>query len=346
MSKTVVGLFPSYNVAQSAKLELVSVGYSADAIQILAQDALANGSSTPAGGSADTGLGAKISSFFRSLTGGAEEEQQYAQSVKQGGAVLSVTVPEGEEDQVADLLEEFGASDVNETSARPVARAVASGGSQNISESTSIPVVREELKVGKRQVERGGVRIFSHLVETPVEESITLREERVRIDRQPVNRPATEADFTAFKEGAIELKETVEEVVVSKSARVVEEIAIGKEASERTHEVRDTVRHTEVEVTSLDADGSGASPAGYDPEYRQHFQAVYAPRGAAFESYAPAYQYGQTLANDPRYVSSDWATVEPAAQKDWNTRGTGKWEDFKAAVQHGWDKIRNSVTKS
>jgi uncharacterized protein (TIGR02271 family) len=87
-----------------------------------------------------------------------------------------------------------------------------------------------------------------------VEESVQLREEHVRVQRNPVNRPASEADFNAFKEGTIELTETTEEPVVSKRARVVEEVVVGKDVTERTETVRDTVRKTDVEVEEVGPD--------------------------------------------------------------------------------------------
>jgi stress response protein YsnF len=51
-----------------------------------------------------------------------------------------------------------------------------------------------------------------------------------------------------MREGTIEVRETVEEPVVQKVARVTEEIEVGKRVDERTETIRDTVRHTEVEV--------------------------------------------------------------------------------------------------
>ena len=141
-----------------------------------------------------------------------------------------------------------------------------------------MPVVEEEMVVGKRQVQRGGVRVYSHLAETPVEENIQLREERVHIDRQTVDRPATEADFSAFQEGTIELNETAEEAIVSKKARVVEEIIVGKQSSETTQTIRDTVRHTEVEMERL----PGTQPRSSSPsdtDFRSHFQTNYADSG-------------------------------------------------------------------
>jgi uncharacterized protein (TIGR02271 family) len=116
-------------------------------------------------------------------------------------------------------------------------------------EGMTIPVVEEQLNVGKREVQRGCVRVFSHTTERPVEENVQLREERARVERRPVDRPVTEADLgNAFKEKSVELRETVEEPVVAKTARVVEEVDVGKDVTTRTETVRDTVRRTDVEV--------------------------------------------------------------------------------------------------
>jgi len=116
--------------------------------------------------------------------------------------------------------------------------------------------VEEELKVGKRAVARGGVRVFSRLSETPVEETIRLREEHAEVQRRDVDRPATEADLAAFEEGSIEVRETAEEAVVSKTARVVGEVEVGKTVTEREETVRDTVRRTQVDVEPIEGGGA------------------------------------------------------------------------------------------
>ena len=98
----------------------------------------------------------------------------------------------------------------------------------------------------------------SYVVETPVEEQVALRQERVDVERRPVDRPVTEAD-RLFQERAVEATETTEEAVVSKEARVTEEVVVRKEAEERTETVRDTVRRTEVEV---DDERHAGTPTG------------------------------------------------------------------------------------
>ena len=108
-------------------------------------------------------------------------------------------------------------------------------------EEVTIPVVEEDISIGKREVERGHVRIDSRVTEQPVEEAVRLREEKVTVERRPVDRPATEADFAAAAKEVIEMTETAEEPVVTKRARVVEEVVVHKEVTERTETVRGTV---------------------------------------------------------------------------------------------------------
>ena len=110
-----------------------------------------------------------------------------------------------------------------------------------------IPIVEEQVRIGKRDIERGRVRVRSYIVETPVTEQVTLREEHVDVQRRAVDRPLTDAD-EAFRERVIDATEHSEEAVVGKEARVKEELVIRKDASDRTETVHDTVRRTEVEV--------------------------------------------------------------------------------------------------
>jgi stress response protein YsnF len=77
-----------------------------------------------------------------------------------------------------------------------------------------------------------------------------LREERVHVERHPVDRPV-EAGDDAFREGTLEIKERGEEAVVSKTARVVEEVVVGKQVEEHTETINDTVRRTDVDVQEV-----------------------------------------------------------------------------------------------
>jgi len=108
-------------------------------------------------------------------------------------------------------------------------------------------VVEERLRVGKRETGHGRVRIRSYVVETPVQEQVTLHEEHVQVERRPVDRPVGASD-DVFRDKTIEATETSEEAVVAKEARVKEEVVVRKTAEERTQTVSDKVRQTKVEV--------------------------------------------------------------------------------------------------
>ena len=209
-------------------------------------------------------------------------------------------------------------------------------GGQQPSDTTAIPVIQEELKIGKRAVERGGVRIYQRVIETPVNESIGLREEHVNVERHAVNRPVDPSDLSAFQESTIELRETAEEAVVEKTARVVEEVMVGKEVTQRTEKVSDTVRRTEVEIEQLGAQMGGAD----DTYYRGHWTSNLASQGGTYEDYAPAYSYGSTMARNGQYKGRQWNDIEPNLRSDWETRNPGStWEKMKSAVRHGWDRM-------
>ncbi|NIA52061.1 YsnF/AvaK domain-containing protein [Massilia sp. TW-1] len=202
----------------------------------------------------------------------------------------------------------------------------------------AIPVVQEEVHVGKRLVERGGVRVFSRVVETPVNETVALREEHVSVERRPVDRPIDPADAAAFKDKTIDLRETAEEAVVQKSARVVEEVVVGKEVSQREQQISDTVRRTQVDVQPL----QGAARDD-DTYYRNDWQQNYASLGGTYDDYAPAYRYGYDMRRDARYQGRNWDDVESSLRSDWDARygsaGASTWERMKAAVRSGWNRM-------
>ena len=231
--------------------------------------------------------GDSIGGFFKSLFGSDDDDDNYRKHAEVGrrGSVVTVHAQsEDEAERAADILDDNGAVDVDERASQygygiadsGVANSAVTGTSAytgsdvtgadidvtnrdlsaNTNTDQTIKVIQENLEVGKREVQTGGVRVRSRIVERPVEESLRLREERVTVQRTPVNRPATEADLNAFKEGQIELTEHAEVPVVSKTANVVEEISVGKEVNERVETVRDTVRNTEVDVENVGTTGT------------------------------------------------------------------------------------------
>lgn len=117
-------------------------------------------------------------------------------------------------------------------------------------EEERIPLVEERLVVGKREVETGGIRVRSRIVEEPVSEQVTLRDEHVEVERRPVNERVENAG-ALFQERTVKMSETDEEAVVAKEARVREELVVRKEVDQHVEHISDTVRHTEVDVEEL-----------------------------------------------------------------------------------------------
>ncbi|MDO9707109.1 YsnF/AvaK domain-containing protein [Paracraurococcus lichenis] len=216
---------------------------------------------------------------------------------RRGGGIVHAEVPDGRFEEVASVLESSGAADLDQREAswrqegwtgggaRPAETAplatgtstvdatasgrATSGTAANVqrlgaaTDEASIPIVEERLRVGKRETGHGRVRIRSYVVETPVQEQVTLREEHVQVERRPVDRPLTGKE-AVFQDRTVEATERAEEAVVSKEARVTEEVSLRKSAEERTETIRDTVRRTEVEVEDerkAGAAGSGTAKA-------------------------------------------------------------------------------------
>ena len=268
MTHTVVGLFDSKSDAQKAMQELIQQGFVQQNIDLSSRRTSdsydTSGGTQQSATNTSSGFADSVSNFFNSLFGDDETTaRNYNYAASEAEAILTVQVDSAERAaQARDILDRNGAIDVDERGAQYNEQyatgqnyAQTTGATENRAQTenkAAIPVIEEQLQVGKQQVERGGARIRSRVVKKPVEESVRLREEHVVVNRRPVDRPATEADLANVKEGEIELTERAEVPVVAKQARVVEEVEVGKNVTEREETVRDTVRRTNVDVQEVD----------------------------------------------------------------------------------------------
>lgn len=157
------------------------------------------------------------------------------------------------------------ASETRTNTASSLGGASMSGtGTGSVVAEEHIPIVEEELKVGKREYQRGGARVRSFIREVPVHEQVALREEHVEVERRPVGERLDPAEASSLlQERTVEMTETAEEAVVAKEARVVEEVVVRKTAEEHVEQIEDTVRRTEVDV-DRDATGSSDRSALFD----------------------------------------------------------------------------------
>jgi uncharacterized protein (TIGR02271 family) len=236
---TLVSLFHTQEHASKAMNDLRAAGVPAQSIQTL-------GSETGRSAAPEQAL-----TTLKSLSLPAKDLQVLSDGLKSGGTLIVVRATQAFADKVERVFEYQNAEKIDERAATSQPRATAAAASGD----TLIPVVEEELVVGKQRVDRGGVRVFTHMVETPVEEQVVLREEHATLERHAVNRPISEAEMNALQQGqSIEVREMGEEAVVGKTARVVEEVHVGKQSTERTQQIKDTVRKTQVEVDQIAGD--------------------------------------------------------------------------------------------
>jgi uncharacterized protein (TIGR02271 family) len=255
--RTITAFFDQQDDADEAVERLVEDGISRDRISLVR----GSGEGQVSGSAADEAPG-----FWEALKDmflPDEDRATYAEGLRRGGYVVTVQADDAHYERAIDILDDEGTVNLDERAASwrregwtgseyvQGSRGVAATSSMGTSEQTGreevIPVAEEQLRVGKRDVSHGRVRVRSYVVETPVEEQVALREEHVHVERRPVDRPV-QGNEQLFQDRVIEADERAEEVVVSKDARVKEELVVKKDVGERTETVSDKVRSTQVEV--------------------------------------------------------------------------------------------------
>jgi uncharacterized protein (TIGR02271 family) len=283
-TRTITAIYDSATDANQARQRLVQTGLAEDDVRIVSQNLTRSDVSSDTSND-DKSMWESIKDFF---VGDDDDRSVYSEGVRRGGYLLTARVDDRYSDEALTQLEQSNAVDLDaraeqwrtegwtgvgaqsgdtasvdttSVSAESISTGNRAGAAVRADEEQAIPIVREQLRVGKREVDRGSVRVRSYIVEEPIHEDVTLREERVEVERRPVvDREANAADATLLREQTIEVSERGEAVVVAKDAVVTEEVVVRKTADERVESVDETVRHTEVDVD--DTTTGGASRKG------------------------------------------------------------------------------------
>jgi uncharacterized protein (TIGR02271 family) len=385
MAKTLVALYDTFTDAEHVVQELNADGFARNEMH-LALDHTKNRTAHPSSVEWDSAYeGANLLDTLVDLGVPYDEAQAYAEGVRRGGALVVVESSDDRAERGMEILRRLHPVDIHArtaqwrhegwtgydataiTSTPTSSPATATRSSQEQVHSTTrvanqgarpkrvegqeevaIPVVQEDLSIGTREVERGHVRIYSRVTEQPAEAAVRLREEKVTVERRPADRPATDADLAAAAQEVIEMTETAEEPVVTKRARVVEEVVVHKDVTEHTETIRETVRHTDVDVqrepeTTTEARRVTALQdfAAYDSMCRKHYATTFADRGGAYTEYESAYRYGYELHINEHYRGRDWPALEADARRDWELRHPSTWERFQDAIRHAWEEVGN-----
>ncbi|MFW6027953.1 MAG: YsnF/AvaK domain-containing protein [bacterium] len=309
MAATIVGLFETRDRAEACHDDLIKAGFHEDEIHLSEESAQARQPEQ-----AEPGFWDRVKDWL-----GMEETSYYQQETsRRGGTLVTVNTSDENADAAADVIERNEPLDIGtEAGQAEERREEAPREPQRESEEERIPLPEEELRVGKRRVTRGGVRIYTHVTERPVEEQVELTDEHVDVERRNVDQPA---DEDAFKERTIETSETHEEPVVDKEARTKEELVLRKEQEEHTETVRDTVRETEAEV-----EGGEQGRAGQE------------------DVDDSAYRFGEELARDERFRDRAFDNIEPEARYAFEHRNLGDWSRHREAVRRGYEHSRRAA---
>lgn len=202
-------------------------------------------------------------SFWQRLFGSEvehEDAEVYSRAIDNDGVVLTLRTDANSADKALRIIESYdkipdpsgarSAESVMNAKACNNDRPAVSGAqtATNMADQhEKLKLAEEELEVGKRVYKSGTTRVRRYMTEKQVDADVTLREEHAKIARQSVNQAADPSDID-WSDKVVEVTETDEKPVVSKTARIVEEVSVGKEGSERVEKVSDTVRKQQVDV--------------------------------------------------------------------------------------------------
>lgn len=203
------------------------------------------------------------------------EAEVYHRAVQMNGVVLAVRVLDREVAHALGILNTARPIDVNDRAitsglAEParveaIARKLDSvplAANQTVAVTPKLAAVHDEvlrlaeeqLNVGKEMVQTGETRVRRFVTEREVSQDISLHEEHAQIMRRVVNDPKSIVDID-WADRTIHVVETAEHALVSKSARVVEEVELSKIGSDHVETVHEKLRRQQVEIERVGADG-------------------------------------------------------------------------------------------
>ncbi len=114
-------------------------------------------------------------------------------------------------------------------------------------EQATIQLSEEELRIGKREVEAGGVRLRKVVRSEIVNQPVELQKEELIIERVPADEAHTGRQ-QAFNEQEVYIPLRREEAVVQKETVLKEEVRARKSTETEKQEIREQIRTEDVEI--------------------------------------------------------------------------------------------------
>jgi uncharacterized protein (TIGR02271 family) len=260
----------------------------------------------------------------------------YLAGVAQGGTIITANVVDSAVSRAAGIMSGYNMVNIKKraTELQKVQSNLTLA--DPAKDENVLEVIEEELQVGKEAVERGRMRIYNVVTDREVKHNVGLRDETIRVQRRPVNRNVT-INPDLFKERSYEMVEIDEIAKVSKTARVVEEVSLGKEVAEKVETIKETLRRQDVQIEEIPA----ARPfVEYETDFRNFYTKNLGNRGVTFDNLLPAFRYGHNLANREPFRSSPWTAVEADSRRIWEEKNPGTWDQNKAVIKYAWERVR------
>jgi stress response protein YsnF len=263
----VVTLFDTAQHAEAARHNLEAAGFSSGDISTITNTTLALAGDKLR----EPGLWTRL--FGKDIQ--PYEAGVYGRAVESGGCVLTIRVPESDVAKATNILNQHQAVDLQKRAieegllsadapargaalAQPAAmaagRSISGEAAGMLAGEEVLRLAEEQLDVGKRVVQDGSTRIRRFVTERPVEAKVTLHEEHTQVIRRAISDrdPVRDVDWT---DKTIEVTDTIEEPIVTKSVHIAEEVVIRKEAKDTVTTLRDKVRRQQVEVERMPGNG-------------------------------------------------------------------------------------------
>jgi uncharacterized protein (TIGR02271 family) len=269
--ETLVAAYETPELATAAVNALKAGGFHSDDISVFDHSRLKVGKEVV--GTAPRHVGLWQWLFGRDLN--LYEANVYGSTIDDGGTVVAVRVPPDQVAQASGILDLHHPINVEdravtsgiapaaqvETAAKSIA-AVPLAKTQTVAvtpklaevHADTLRLAEEQLQVGKKLVETGRTRVRRFTTERDVDQDVTLHEEHAEVLRQAISQPAELTDVD-WADNALEVIETMEHALVSKTARVVEEVSLRKKGDDHVETIHEKLRRQQAEVEQVDATG-------------------------------------------------------------------------------------------
>ena len=269
--ETLVAVFDTKDHATAAVNALKAGGFHSDDISIIDSSSLAAGKGATATDPKQAGLWQRL--FGDDIN--KYEANVYSDTIKGGGTVVAVRVPEDQVAQASGILDLHRPINVPdraitggfapvaqvEAAAKTIA-AVPLAAAQAVAVTPKLAAVHEDtlrlaeeqLQIGKKLLETGRTRVRRFTTEREVAQDVTLHEEHAELLRKALSQPAELSDVD-WADATLEVVESKEQALISKTARVVEEVSLRKKGDDHVETIHEKLRRQEAEVQQLDATG-------------------------------------------------------------------------------------------